>query len=122
MPLIRTASMRHCNVLDALDITRKSADQLGKHFAPTWAMVRAYKAGKLSEEQYTEQYRAILSRVPDCIWQDILSRRSITLVCYCPPGEFCHRLLLADELVRRGAVYAGEVAVKKPENRSVDFG
>jgi hypothetical protein len=42
-------------------------------------------------------------------WVDLLSRKEVTLGCYCKPGEFCHRYLLAQVLVDKfGAVYRGE--------------
>jgi len=44
---------------DRLDITVKSGDRT---FAPTWDMVKAYKAGRITQEEYTEMYHALMRR------------------------------------------------------------
>lgn len=42
------------------------------------------------------------------LWLSLLTRPSITFVCFCASGDFCHRLLLADYFTKIGAVYMGE--------------
>lgn len=66
--------------------------------APRWDMVLGHKRGIISDEQYTEQYHALL----DYWWFQhsdffdwVLSHPVIALGCYCRPGAFCHRHLLA---------------------------
>lgn len=84
-----------------LDITVKSGLKL---FAPTWEMVRAFKNGTLSEEEYTEQYKALMRqsyKEHKGTWGRVLiDNRNSTLVlcCYCKKGDFCHRHILADIL------------------------
>ena len=94
---------------DRLDITVKGNDNLGNFFSPTWGMVRDFKSKKLSELFYTKLYQDILNRVNLKYFNEILKRDRITLVCFCKPKSFCHRILLADELVKRGAIYMGEI-------------
>lgn len=91
------------------DITVKSGD---KTFAPTWEMVMNYKSGKISEEEYTEQYYERMRQSYQNNrkrWDWLLDKEEIVLVCFCKKGDFCHRLLLADILVKLGAEYEGEI-------------
>ncbi len=80
-----------------VDTTVKTSDRL---FSPTWALVLGYKNGEISEEDYARQYRQMMReswmrhRVR---WEEVLrSEEWMALACYCPAGEFCHRLLLKD--------------------------
>ena len=70
---------------------------------PTWEMVRAYKAGRLSQADYVEQYRDLLAErwAHVTAWLDSLDAdQDLTLCCWEPAGRFCHRQLVA-LLVRR---------------------
>ncbi len=94
---------------DRFDITVKSGVEA---FAPTWGMVRGFKNGSISEEDYTEKYLEMMRKSKEErpeIWRELLEKDRVVLVCYCKAGEFCHRLLLADILVEEGAVYCGEI-------------
>ena len=116
---------------DRLDITRKSAGAWGIHFAPTWDLLagalearsraRALRMGdhvaaaEALERAAWETYRpAFLEemrrsyRAKRYAWDRILSRESVTLVCYCTDAARCHRTLFADIFVRLGAEYLGE--------------
>lgn len=78
-----------------IDTTVRSGEQA---FAPTWEMVKASKAGVLSPEDYTTQYRALMLasvRTHAKLWRDTASLEDVVLLCYCPAGKFCHRHLLA---------------------------
>ena len=92
---------------DRFDITAKTANT----FAPTWNMVMQYKSGDMSEAKYTEFYHTGMElsqqKCPE-EWKELLSRDEVTLVCFCPAGKFCHRVLLAKILVNLGAEYMGE--------------
>lgn len=82
---------------DKLDVTVKGNHPFGKHFAPTWEMVRGYKAGHLSEGDYTKQYMDILDAIPEAIVKRLIKLavvQDVTLCCYEEPGQFCHRHLL----------------------------
>jgi uncharacterized protein YeaO (DUF488 family) len=93
------------------DITVKSG---WKPFAPTWDMVMGYKAGTLSQEQYTEQYIKLMDKSREDFyrhWCSLLMRKEVTLVCFCKKGDFCHRVLLAEYLQKwfpRQVKYYGE--------------
>jgi len=109
---IYTAQYKYDNI-DRLDITVKGQDPLGKAFAPTWEMVRGLISGALLPEQYSKQYGDIIGNVSKESWEELLSfashRGSITLVCFCKPGAFCHRVLLAKWLDAGGwGEYKGE--------------
>jgi uncharacterized protein YeaO (DUF488 family) len=93
-----------------LDVTRKGGSPLAPsrgllHAAKGWGLGRAEKAG-LGWAVYRERYLEEMaqSQIEHCsYWLEILRRRSIVLVCYCPDPEKCHRSLLAELLVSFGA-------------------
>jgi len=92
-----------------LDVTVKSGD---KAFAPTWARVRGYKSGLINEGIYSffylERMAESRTRRPER-WAEVLAMPEVVLCCYCKPGAFCHRLLLANILDEMGGTYMGEV-------------
>jgi len=93
---------------DRLDVTVKTGI---KAFAPTWEMVLGYKSGILSKQKYEEQYIALLTRSwkeNRAEWEKLLRMSEVTLVCFCKPGNFCHRVLLATVMEKCGFVYKGE--------------
>lgn len=99
---IYTAQYRYSGD-DRLDITAKSAVGSGKVLAPTWKMVNDYKAGTIDQWDYATKYFSLIigrmmvyddsNRV--ALWDIGENHKQITLVCFCPPGEFCHRILAA---------------------------
>lgn len=81
-----------------VDTTVKS----GYHqVAPRWDMVMNHKKGIITDEEYTRDYLQILDYYwfhdPD-FFAELLTIEKIGLGCYCPPGKFCHRHLLASFL------------------------
>ncbi len=93
-----------------LDITVKNGI---KEFAPTWKMVMGSKNGQVSQEEYTDEYinmMRISYRNNRETWEELLTSDEVVLVCFCPAGEFCHRVLLADILEKLGAEYLGEIS------------
>ena len=103
-----TAQMRYPGK-DRLDITVKSGTQA---FAPSWPMVIGFKDGSIDEEGYTWRYKNLMEKSKQVFfaqWEDLLKREEVTLVCYCPAGAFCHRILLAKMLEEQfGVQYMGE--------------
>lgn len=96
---------------DRLDITIKGKDPIGRFFAPTWKMVMASKEKKLSWDEYKSMYRALMQKSyldNRNIWEEILRRDEVTIVCFCRAGDNCHRFLLADYFSKLGADYMGE--------------
>ncbi len=112
MPLKVYTSQYRYGLNDRLDITVSG----GTPFAPSWAMVRDIKMGRLTEKAYTEQYLKMMResyKNNRQMWELLLAREQITLVCFCRgAGTFCHRVLLAQILVGLGAKYLGEVPVR----------
>jgi uncharacterized protein YeaO (DUF488 family) len=75
-------------------------------------MVWDHKQGVINDEEYTERYTAMMresfiSNRKD--WDRLFRSYQVTLVCFCAPGKFCHRVLLARMLEKLGAQYTGEV-------------
>ncbi|MDD4272686.1 MAG: hypothetical protein PHG14_03055 [Desulfobacter postgatei] len=56
------------------------------------------KEGKISSDEYKQMYRELTQKFYReilGIWNDILGREELTLVCFCASGTDCHRYLLA---------------------------
>jgi len=112
---------------DRLDITVKGGDDIGKTFAPTWEMVNKYKAGTMSEEYYTDLYQNLMNSR----WEEqkkyykttfdmvAKGKGTVTLVCFCPSGAFCHRVILAEGLDNLGGNYLGEKNISKAADNYV---
>ena len=97
---------------DRLDITVKGNDPIGKIFAPTWAIVNGIKKGEINWEQYKDLYhRMMFKSYADNreIWDEVMSREKIVLVCFCSDHTVCHRSLLASIFAWLGHDYAGEL-------------
>jgi uncharacterized protein YeaO (DUF488 family) len=106
---------------DRLDITRKTGDDFGRLFAPSWGLLapalEERKAGRFGEDDwaryvaaYTEEMRRSYRARRDA-WDDLLARPRVVAVCYCRISEtrpWCHRRVLADLLAQLGAVDLGE--------------
>lgn len=105
---VYTAQYRYAGP-DRLDITVKTGN---KAFAPTWDIVMGLKQGQITEAEYEARYRELMRaswRRNRAEWQRLLARDRVVLVCFCPPGAFCHRVLLAGYLEKCGATYCGEL-------------
>ena len=107
---IWTAQYRYSGQ-DRVDITVKSAVYPWNVFTPTWEMVMEYKRSK-DKEAYIKRYKVIIDKAfelhPQQLSDLLKSDRTITLVCFCRPGDFCHRVLLAKHFESLGATYYGE--------------
>jgi len=112
--MIYTAQYRYQGK-DRLDITVKGNCIAGKLYAPNWTMVNGIKKGTISEDEYTKLYYELLikkwSTNSDEILKlvNLIKDRDITLVCFCPANNFCHRYLLVNFLKHNWNVqYGGE--------------
>lgn len=79
-----------------VDITAKSGLAA---FAPDMSWVMEYKAGEMSEEEYTRLYSAKMLSSQELYpkyWDHFRNFEKVAIACYCPAGQFCHRRLLAD--------------------------
>lgn len=110
---------------DVLDVTRKSGDQLGRAFAPSWTLLSPALAARAHGDieavwpRYVAGFRGEMDASQENspgAWRSLLARKRVVLVCYCGNPERCHRTLLArDILPRLGAVYGGELVATKPQ-------
>lgn len=95
---IQLANYRLAKQLDIplIDTTVKSGEST---FAPSWDIVTGVKSGKIIEEQYTQEYtqlmRSSFVRNPSR-WIEVCLMPKVAVSCYCSPGKFCHRHLLAE--------------------------
>jgi hypothetical protein len=99
---------------DAVAISVKSPSfYQGKKYlplAPSWELLRAYKAGQVDEKGYTEWYLRLLQErnlTPRQIVDD-LDDGSI-LLCYEGPNKFCHRHIVAVWLEEGAEVEVTEI-------------
>ena len=105
-----------------VDVTAKSARGSAKALAPGWPMVMGYKNGRLTESEYTEQYMEILrkeQRENKERWEKFIRKndeRLVVYLCFCRKGNFCHRLLLAREVVHYTKTVMGREALLVEES------
>ena len=103
---------------DTLDVTRSGNHPTGVLFAPSWGLVQPYLNARQSGletlalwRKYEDAYRAEMERtrkVYPSRWSDLLSRESVTLLCFCVNPQRCHRTVLAAMLGELGASVMGE--------------
>ena len=72
---------------------------------PDWAfIVKPYKDGNITKEEYTERYLLQLDKYSENITGVARyfneSGKDYILLCYEKPGDFCHRHILADYINR----------------------
>ncbi len=119
---------------DGLNVTRKSGTSLGKTFAPSWSILRPaleglehaktlrsrglYMEAQQIEDQTWELYSNLYTQEMresyknnQVEWKQLLGMRRVVLLCYCKDANICHRSVLANILIKCGAVYNGEVSV-----------
>jgi uncharacterized protein YeaO (DUF488 family) len=104
---IQTSTMRYAGH-DKLDITVKSGNRV---FAPTWDMVMGHKEGRISNEEYTDKYIGMMRlswQRHQADWLRLLKQEVVTLCCYCPAGNFCHRHILKQLLEKACEVHGVE--------------
>lgn len=83
-----------------LDTTVKSGIDA---FAPSWEMVLGHKDGSLSNAAYREQYISLMREswhYRRLEWEKVLRMETVALACYCRAGNFCHRHILKEILMR----------------------
>jgi hypothetical protein len=106
------AKWRQCKLrqIPYIDTTVKSGCV---QLAPHWDMVLGVKSGELPEKEYTERYYEILDYYffnDPVFFDDLIRMETVAFGCYCPPGKFCHRLLLVEFLRCIAEVdYRGEI-------------
>ena len=77
-----------------------------KSAVPDWDLVKQYKNGEVTWEEYSRQYLLMLEENWDKSIIDRLAEynngRDCTLLCWCKDKSRCHRSLLAEFLQRKG--------------------
>lgn len=117
---------------DRLDVTRKGNDPFGVTFAPSWELLRRGTAARgrakrmvddgrekegcfaavMAWDDYRCHYIAEMRqryRTHRDKWDRLLKRERVVLCCYCVVPKMCHRTVLAELLVKLGAVYEEEI-------------
>ena len=75
-----------------------------KELSPVASALKKFKAGKMAEQQFGKSYIAYFGTSEgaqeklDHIRELLKSGKTITLLCYEPEGDFCHRHLLKEYL------------------------
>ncbi len=102
-----------------LDVSRYGNCPTGVAFAPSLALLltakrreRERRFDRLAQDLYATAYRAELHKrwaVDPAPRDALLARPCVVLCCYCRAGWFCHRVVLARELIKHGARYQGEL-------------
>lgn len=106
--LVYTGQMKHWRSLPRpIDITARTVsrtDSPGWILAPSWSLVNRYRAGYITADAYTKEYFKILenrlAHFRPAFRDFIRYNHEVTLVCFCRPGVFCHRVLAAQFLER----------------------
>lgn len=101
--LLNCAPIRR-NGVAGVDTTVKSAKGFWKRVAPTWSMVMDHKKTG-NDQAYIALYASILNQGGIELARQIYregkrSGGSLTFLCYCANGKFCHTHLLIDWLVK----------------------
>lgn len=79
-----------------------SVDEEFPFLSPESSVLWGYKDGRVSKERYTERYFAKLDANKEQVRSGLEALeqkypgRDIVLLCWCKPGDFCHRHLLSD--------------------------
>jgi hypothetical protein len=99
---------------DRVDVTRKGGSLFGPSYPLLQHFLKLRRSGKETAETwaaykgaYLEEMRAMFRHDPAPFLR-LAAEPEATLVCYCTDSERCHRVLLADILVKLGAQYGGE--------------
>ena len=76
---------------------------------PTWDMINKYKKTK-NEKEYIKEYNKVLEVLNPIVVYDQLD--GMVLLCWEPPGEFCHRRLVAKWLENELGIEVPEIGGK----------
>lgn len=68
-----------------------------KELAPSEQIFKLYKNGVIDKELFSKLY---LNQIKDINIKELVGEKDICLLCWEPPGEFCHRHLLGFEEIK----------------------
>lgn len=107
MVTLKRGQIGRVSSTDMLDVTVKNAKGSVRMFAPSWDMVMGHKNNPKTwtDAHYTFFYLDKLSRIPVEVWEKmhewgVAHGGSITLMCFCKDGTFCHTYLLIEHAVK----------------------
>lgn len=112
---IQMANWRKVSACDGLlDTTIKSGNPM---LAPTWDLLNSYKRGEIDSGEYTRRFIELMeSRIAanqdfyrDLFIESLVGRDALVLACYCRCGDFCHRYILAKQILPKAAEFLGLV-------------
>lgn len=99
-----------------LDVTLKSGDRT---FSPTPELLSAYKAGEITDKEYTVRFKKLMElsyKENKQRWLEVCKMEEVAIACYCGSGNFCHRKLLVSMFRKvckanaiMGFTYVGEL-------------
>jgi len=94
---------------DVLDLTRLTVRSRPFLSSSVTACVSPRGSVHQAQEQYLACLRASY-RTHRLLWQTVLTRARVVIVCSCPPGvRTCRRYVLAEVLGKLGASLGGEL-------------
>jgi len=106
------AAARFLGVRRCVSIARMARFWMGESYpclAPPWGLVRSFKRGEIDEGDFRDAYRSEVLDKLDA--QEIAGELDgAVLLCFEPPGQFCHRGLVAEWLQEAG-IKTSEVGV-----------
>jgi hypothetical protein len=115
--VIRTRSIQKASPGDLATYRWGSLESFtdGRHFAPSDDLLRSYKKGKLSWEEYEEAYRQemreIFKQSPEVFLDLMKGKKDLTLVCYEADPAHCHRRILAEVFQKIGSTNGIQVTL-----------
>lgn len=86
--------------------------------APTWDIVLGVKNKTITQDEYTEAYNKILSKLNPQAVANELGDGAIML-CYESPNDFCHRHLVS-EWMRKAGIDVRELLPEDPKQKQVE--
>lgn len=106
----------HGTDIEPIDTTVKNVPN--GIFSPTWDIVRGVKQGQITEAEYTRVYKELIRerwQTRRSEFQTFLDKPKVAVMCFCPAGCFCHRLILVDLIkglhryLNKPFIYQGEI-------------
>jgi hypothetical protein len=111
-----TTSLSQWRLARAHDILMVDTTVKGNQsiFRPSWDIVLGHKAGRIDDEEYTQEYKRLMNeswKAHKAQWLEFIAQTEpVALACFCtarsapyvnPDGTFfCHRFVLKDILER----------------------
>lgn len=86
-----------------------------KVLAPSWKLLKEYRSGIISEDQYIERFMKKLSLLDPYKTVQALGRLTKglepLLLCHCSKSEFCHRHIVAEWLEQETGMIIEELGM-----------